>query len=269
MRSGDAARSYLELLRNEGLTVRPALWRWELNAAYALVYRTYHWRGYVGDDPSGLYVTLFNMLPDTVTFVGIIHNRVVAALTLLHDGPLGLPMDELFREDLTQLRTKGHKLAEVAMFGDRRVRSYRRTLPMLTLLLKRAFDYCEQVSGVQYLCTVTDPVRATFYRERLMFEPLGDIKAYQQAPEIRLAAGYIAVNDIAARCREKPDMRRLFLENRTPLPVLKRRYTLGCRDLRYFLIEMTSLLEHSSPKERGVMREAYPECPWDDWTSCT
>jgi len=53
---------------NGPVWVRRAESREELEQAYRLVYTSYRRRGYLDENPSGVRLTLFNAMPETVTF---------------------------------------------------------------------------------------------------------------------------------------------------------------------------------------------------------
>src|SRR5262249_42662020 len=85
-----------------------------LAGAFRLVHDQYVSRGYMLPDPSGLRVGLHHTLPTTKVFVATLGPRVVGTMTLIEDSVLGLPMDELYRDDLAHFRDQGRRVNEVS-----------------------------------------------------------------------------------------------------------------------------------------------------------
>ncbi len=77
------------------IVLRPVASFEELQSAYKLVYQTYLRNGYTAPNPSEMRFSYFNALPDAVTFVGVLRERVIATMSLLPDTSAGLPMDQV------------------------------------------------------------------------------------------------------------------------------------------------------------------------------
>src|SRR5262245_15291207 len=86
-----------------------------LDQAFRLQHDQYVARGYMDPHPSGWRLSLYNALPKTRVFVARTRDgEVVATMTLIADSPLGLPMDEIYADELRRLRDDGRDLAEVS-----------------------------------------------------------------------------------------------------------------------------------------------------------
>ena len=85
---------------------RVARSRDELAQAFHLVYEEYLKQGYIHEHPSKMRLSLHNLVPETTTFIAKVDSTVVATATVIPDSPLGLPMDELYREELAGLATQ-------------------------------------------------------------------------------------------------------------------------------------------------------------------
>ncbi|GEM_PF-1841593 len=149
----------------------------ELKQAYGLVHTSYLSRGYIEASQSGLRFGFHNLLPETVTLVAVLRGMVIATVSLVVDSPWGLPMDEIYGEELSPLRKRGERLGEVTMLADRR-REFRRTLPMVLALFRLLTDYARKVAGLDQLCITLNPRHSEFYGRLLHFEPLGPEKQY-------------------------------------------------------------------------------------------
>ena len=161
---------------NTDLVIRPALDRSELESAYELVYENYRSRDYIPPNSSGLRLTIFNAFPSTLTFVGVVHGAVIATVSLIPDTPVGLPMDEIYHDEVQGLREAGRRLVEVTMLADRRL-SVRRSLAMVLSLMKLVFDYATLSLKATDLCITVNPHHDKFYHEYLLFTPLGGLRA--------------------------------------------------------------------------------------------
>jgi len=248
------------------VAVRPAASRDELQRAFHLVYGSYFQRGYIAADPSEVRLSLFNAFPSTVTFVSLLDGDLIATVTLVPDTPVGLPMDDIYHEEVQALRQQGRHLAEVTMLADRR-RRLRRSLPMLLQMMKSIFDYATLVLKADDLCITINPRHETYYERLLLFEPLGGMKTYPSVRNNPALAKRLDLNTARSRCEGIPDLIEHFFTNRTPRDRLTSGYRMACEDLQCFFAELTELFKTAPPKTLRCLRDAYPDCPWDQWTS--
>ena len=144
--------------------------------AYRLIYHVYLDCGYLRPNPSEMRITPYDSLPDTVTFVAVLRDTVIATVTLVPDGPLGLPMDEIYRPEVAVLRAQDRPVAEATGLADRR-RNPVRGLPVF-LRLSRLMVHHARDLGVADLLITANPRHERFYRECLQFEPFGPPRSY-------------------------------------------------------------------------------------------
>ena len=244
--------------------VRPATSRQELEEAYRLVYHSYLQRGYVAEDPARIRYTLFNMFPGTATFIGAANHDVVSTVTLIPDSPAGLPMDDIYRDELQPLRDQGRRITEVTMLADRRC-DFERTIDMLLRLMKLVFDYATLVLKATDMCITINPRHEKFYRRFLLFEALGEMKTYPTVQDNPALLERLDLVRVREECEGRQHLIDQFFEDRTPLDEFDKRYRLSDDDVRYFCIELLPLLESASPEAMAHLREARPSCPWDEW----
>jgi len=169
----------------------------ELKQAFALVYRTYLDRGYIAPTENQLRFGIHNLLPEATTFVAVLRETVIATATLIADSPLGLPMDQVYRDELNKLRRQDRRIAEVTMLADRR-RQFRRTLPMLLALFRTTMDYAIDVLALDDLCITLNPRHEQFYRRFLCFEDLGPLKSYASVRDNPALAKRFSLRDLPA-----------------------------------------------------------------------
>jgi len=256
--------SYADLLSLECLSVRPVLSRDELRDACRRVYWSFRQRRYIEENLSEMRLSVFNAFPTTVTFVAILRGTVIASATLVEDTPVGLPMDEIYHEELRALRDGGRRLTEVTMLADRR-HHVQRAVPMLLLLMKRLFDYSSLVARASDMCVAINPRHEDFYAQYLLFERLGPPRPYPSLLSNPALGMRLDVKRLEEESTGREDLQEQFFENRTPLALLENRYRMTCEDLRFFFIEFTPIFREAAPAAIDCLRQCYPNCPWDDW----
>ncbi len=247
---------------NAELAIRPALSRVELESAYELVYQNYRSRDYIPPNTSGLRLTIFNAFPTTVTFVGVIHGEVIATVSLIPDTPVGLPMDEIYHDEVQALRDSGRRLIEVTMLADRRL-SVTRSLAMVLALMKLVFDYATLSLKATDLCITVNPHHDKFYHEYLLFTPLGGLRAYPSVSGNPAIARRLDLVRVEEECQGRPVLLHRFYEDRTPLSLFEERYRMSAADLRYFFMERTQIFHESPAYMLNRLRDCYPDFKWN------
>lgn len=253
-------------LKGHEVEVRPAKSRAELEEAYRLVYSSYLNRGYIEQNPAKIRVTLFNVLPQSITFVGLLRNTVVGTVTVVPDTPLGLPMDEVYHDELRELRDAGRKMAEVTMLADRRGQILR-ALPMLLLLMKLVFDYAMLVLNVDDLCITINPRHERYYRRYLLFRNLGGLKAYPSVQHNPALAKRLDLKNVRKECEGNEELLGRFFRNRTARSVFEAKHRLSPEDLKHFFVDLTPAFREAPRKSIEYVQAQYPGYPWNEWAS--
>ena len=159
----------------EGVTVGVAVTVEELTAASSLLHEAYVARGLTAPHPSRLRVTPHMLLPTTMTFVARQLGRVVATMSLILDGPLGLPMESLCPGEVGPLRSRGRRLAEVGALCV--AEGFRRR--GITVLLNKLMWRCAvEIMGVDDLLIAVHPEAEDVYHGVLGFHSIGAVGAY-------------------------------------------------------------------------------------------
>ena len=267
MQKPKAPPYYRDLLAMDELEVRPASSLDELKAAFHLVHKRYVAKGLVeppSEHEEHLQVSIYNAVPQTVTFVGVLRGTVIATATLVADSDAGLPMDKLYRRELQELRNRGRQLTEVTMLADRRRSNAWRTIPMLFLVLKRLFDRVHLQLEADDACITVHPDHADFYKNYLLFEELGPEKPYPSVNHNPAVALRLNFRNVKERYQKRPRLRSTFLENRTDSEDLKPQYSPRRQHLEDILVK-TGALRDANRKQLEALNEAYPGCPWYRW----
>ena len=249
------------------IDVRPAAGRKELLETYRLVYESYRRRDYLPAHPSKIRMTLFNTLPEAVTFLGIYDDTVIATVSLIPDSPGGLPMDEVYRDEVQALRDSGRRIAEVTMLADRRI-EIRRTLPLLLALMKMLFDCGRQVLNATDLCITINPRHDEFYKRYLLFDDLGPLRSYPSVRDNPAVARRLNLDTVRGKCGSHALLMRVFFEDPTPAVLFEKRYRMTADDVAYFA-EQLPFVPDAPGKLVSHVREYYPHLPWERWLTAT
>jgi hypothetical protein len=156
--------------------------------AYELVYKLYREKGYADPNQSRMWLSVYNLLPDTTTLVVLKGEEMVGTLTVVFDSPLGLPGDTLYKREIDLLRESGRRPAEIVSLGvadeDRHASRD---------ILVKLFNYAYLASRfirkhTDFVITV-NPHHALYYQKTLLFEEWGRERSYEKvggAPAVLL-----------------------------------------------------------------------------------
>lgn len=196
-----------------GFTIARA--RREYLGAFRLVYQAYVDAGLAKPNPFGMRVTPFQLLPSTEVMVAVRGSDVVATVSLVRDGELGLPMEAVYAAEVASLRHHGGRVAEVSCLADAHQGDDRS--PAVTLRLMSLMAQCAQIRGVNQLLIAVHPRHARFYQRFTAFEPLGGLTNYQAVcnrPAVALAL------DLDRAPIDHPDLYQRFFGAPLPADVL-------------------------------------------------
>lgn len=196
----------------------------EYKQAFNLTHETYVGSGYVKASPDHPYhYSAYSLLPETCLFVFKSYLTVIATLTEIFDSPaLGLPMDELYKQELDSLRDRSRSVVELSSFVTSK--SYRMR-NIMVYLCKAMFNY-SAMNNVDDICVMVNPKHVKFYTRMFLFEPFGQEKFYEkvQAPAVALR---LDMDGIEERVREKysrfeftEDLHNFFYRTNTTLDML-------------------------------------------------
>jgi len=160
----------------------------EYAQAFKVLHDVYLASGYLKDSsPSGLHFGAHHLLPKTCVFVFKAYLTVLSTMSYIPDTPdFGLPMDELYKDEVDRLRQLGRKVVEIGALA---TIPHRRWHNLIVFLAKAIFQYA-MVTGADDLCIMVNPKHVRFYQSIFLFEPLGDLKHYGKvdAPAVALRA---------------------------------------------------------------------------------
>jgi hypothetical protein len=91
----------------------------DFEGAFRCIYDTYRRRGLAPCIPLEMRLTRHHLLPSTRVFVARRGRDVVGTLSLVEDGPLGVPMRAVFSRHIDELTRSQSRIAEVTCFAIR------------------------------------------------------------------------------------------------------------------------------------------------------
>jgi len=161
-----------------------------LEEAFHLVYQAYLEVGLQASNEVQIRFTKYHVVPSTKVFVAVFrpeltkdeidrdrvndNKRVVGTLTLVLDSSLGLPVEQVCRPEIQELRNNGGRLAEViALAIDPEFRRHN----VMMYLYKIMFEYA-RLRGVTDICCAVTKRHIEFYRDILLFRPIGELLPY-------------------------------------------------------------------------------------------
>lgn len=180
-------------------------------AAFQLVHRKYSQADLIESNPYGVRVTPYHLLPTTNVFVAIEQKRTVCTVTLIGDGPLGLPMESTYEDVVADRRTRGLYVGEVSClaFEQMPINKFLLVFMQLTrLMTQHARSY-----GMDQFLIAVHPQHSRFYQRFMGFEQVGPLKNYAT---VRDAPAVACCLDFSAIDRNRPKCYSAFFGTRIP-----------------------------------------------------
>lgn len=165
--------------------------------AWTMVYRAYLEKGYAKPDQDKLWYGMYDALPQTTTFIVTRDGKDVATVTTVFDSEVGLPADQLYRDEMDLLRNRGRRLCEVISLACEET-DRRRGIEVLKHLFKVGLHMaCKLVDATDFVITV-NPHHAAYYERKLLFRRRGEVRSYGKvngAPAVLLVLDLLAASD--------------------------------------------------------------------------
>lgn len=258
----------------QGVEYRVVRTRAELEKAYHLVYKEYLNQGYVDESVEQLRLSLHNALPETTTFIAMADDHVMATATIMSDSPLCLPMDELYHDELDELRLSGKSICEVSMLASNSevfgegipVMLNAKKMFLVFFLFKHIFDYVKIKLQNDYICITVNPKHANTY-DSLFFQDLStEVKYYNKVNGAPAVAKYLEVQAVNSQCAVsgRKSFYKMFLTGEPDVEKFSGKIQLRPEDLKYFFDHKTSSFEKATGEELSYIKECYPDYNFSD-----
>lgn len=159
----------------------------ERRRAWDLVHRMCQEKGYCAPDKDGLWYGMYDVLPQTKTFLVTRGEADVATLTLVFDSEYALPADSLYREELGAMRSEGRHLCEIVALVSSEEESDA-CLEVLKHLFKLAYMMAFKLADASDFVVVVDSRHAHYYENTLLFRRVGGVKYCEDGRSTALLA---------------------------------------------------------------------------------
>lgn len=157
------------------ITIKIASTRAEREGAFRLVYQRYLGAGLCPPNPHEMRVTPYHLLPTTTVFVAIYKGEVIFTMSLIGDGPKGVPMESIFPDEIGNLRARGVRFGEVSCLADRR-KEMSRFLPLFVRVSRMVLQFARREG--MWLSMAVHPKHGRFYERLFGFERIGGERLY-------------------------------------------------------------------------------------------
>lgn len=251
------------------LSVQIARTQEDLEAAYALLHRSYVAAGLSDENPWGVRLNVFSFLPETTVVVVKFEGEVIGTVSLIRDSRLGLLTDSHFLAENNVLRSEKARLVEVsALAVDRQFRQHGHAISFL--MMKYIYWYARfWMHGTHFVCCVANRA-GDFYRSLFSFTQIGGSVNYSAVNsatgiymQMPLSAEH-ADNFVRLYSRKRDSMSSFFLytiDNRFLYPERSLGQTIdpvmNPQLLAYFLIERTRVIFELDREHVYEILEAY------------
>lgn len=173
----------------------------DFEGAFRLLHDQYGRVGYMHPQPTRRRVGLFNALPSTKVFVARDGARVVGTVTVVQDSPIGLPMDQVFREEVSAYRAPGRRLGEASTLTVDA--DYRGAGVAILMRLYRLLSvYVTSIARLHDLCMVVRAHHVRFYRTFFPFREIGPIRPYPRLEGAPVVGFHADVTGVRRRLQE-------------------------------------------------------------------
>jgi hypothetical protein len=149
-----------------------------------LIDRRYADRGYL--------VPAITQDPNLFTFLAYDQGRMVGTVSIRLDSEAGLSADDLYRDELDDLRSGGFKVCEFTRLA---VDVKTASKPVLAGLFHTTYLYAAKVRGYRFVVIEVNPRHVSFYRRALHFEPIGEERTNKRvnAPAVLLCVSFDSI----------------------------------------------------------------------------
>lgn len=257
---------------DDRLVLRLAGSRQDLEQAFALVRRSYVEVGLQAEDGQNIRVTKYHVLPTSKVFIAVRPEasagrdsvappHVTGTITVVQDGCLGLPCEDVAREHLIPLRAGGARMAEfIALASDKSETSSRTALKLFRL----AYEHC-RLNGITHIVASLTERHIGFYRRMFGFKAVGTIKSYKMANGLPVQVHHLDVaearNLIEARAQAlfSESAWRQFWEQDSPAVLCEaaRMSPWGAEWIDHFVARSHDLLDQLDAKTVDLLRREF------------
>lgn len=236
--------------------------------AFRIVYQEYLSKGYCTFHPSEMRMSFYNTLPETVTFCLWRTDILLATASLIFDSQMGLPMEEVYSNEIESLRKQGRKLCEVSLLALNSDVISKGILPIyfaerlrcLYQIFKPIFWYARKTAGYTDLCIAVNPIHKMLYSS-LYFELFGEERIYESVRGNPSIGMRLSFDRLEERSKKTPGLHKLFFGNALELKNISEIFRWTADDFGYFFVEHSEILKKAKREQIEYLANTYPELP--------
>jgi len=175
--------------------------------SYELAYDIYHEIGLTSamDERRKSCISSYDLRKRTLTLlIKDFKGNDAATVTLYFDSNYGLPCDEIFSNEVIQLRNQNRKLCEVARWAIKKEYSYSKKL--LIGIFNMITIYARRVQKATDLVIEVHPRHVPFYKRLLLFQEISESKPCPRvngSPAILLRLDFDLIDKEISRAKEE------------------------------------------------------------------
>ncbi|MBI4373177.1 MAG: hypothetical protein HY585_05605 [Candidatus Omnitrophica bacterium] len=245
-----------------------ALRKEQFEQAFRLSYQEYLRKGYCSPHPSLMRTTIFNALPETVTFCFWRHETLLGTASLIPDSEIGLPMEKVYPQEINDLRKKGRKLCEVSLLAINSSVISKGILPLyfaerlktLYHLFKPILWYARNAIGHTDLCIAFNPAHKALYSS-LYFEQFGEERVYESVNGNPSIAMRLNFDNLEERSKKTFGIHKLFFGASLEIKKASHLFRWNAEDFRYFFADNSDALKKAEAAQIDYLARLYPEIP--------
>ncbi|PCJ63488.1 MAG: hypothetical protein COA79_01360 [Planctomycetota bacterium] len=146
--------------------------------AYRFMYKIYLEKEFAEVNTSRMWYSLYDAHPNTITFIAEKSDEVIGAITVVMDSEMGLSANELYADEISEMKSRNHRPAEIISLG---VKSGQKDAKKILIkLFNNIYFAARGVFSVTDLIITVNPRHQKFYSRVLTFDTLGIPKEYNK-----------------------------------------------------------------------------------------
>lgn len=151
----------------------------EVLRGWRLLYRVYRDAEFVRPNPYRIHTVPQAIGDHTAVIVAQSGRRTVGTISAIGDTPLGLPLDEVFADELDAMRQRGRRPMEVGLLAEQPTRAHRSARPFSIVfeMMRYTFYFALHQGATDFICGIP-PRRASLYQRTLGFRRVGEVRQY-------------------------------------------------------------------------------------------
>lgn len=186
----------------------------EMEEAFHLIYNKYVAAGLQKYDPSMMRINFHNLLPTSYLLINRKKGKINGTLTLIRECHGILPLNELFADEIDQIRKKDSMICELSGLAVE-AESYRKSKRILLSLFQSTFILAYDLLGCTDFCMMVNPAHSAYYEKELEFDRMGEVKQYGKvngAPAVFLRLDLTTSEELLQR--KRPLLHHYLLKDR-------------------------------------------------------